>query len=256
MADDIAPTREQRLADGGPRYKETPLNPLALDSRIPAEPWNTVTAAIFILIVVYWARKVWNNWRNYPFIVCCLPILLAGGIGGTLYHALRSQKAYFLLDLIPIIILGVLGSLYMISRLAKELGWMRVGFISLGLMTLFIVINGVFFSLIQFPNPNWRVNLSYGTQAILILLPIAAVLVRTGFKHGSWVLIALISFAQAWFCRLVDNTGWDGLPMGTHWLWHIFGAITTHTLTFYFYKVEGLSVLKPAPEPLNPGPYE
>ena len=37
-----------------------------------------------------------------------LPLLLVGGIGGTLYHGLRSSKANFLLDVIPIYLLGLI----------------------------------------------------------------------------------------------------------------------------------------------------
>ena len=29
------------------------------------------------------------------------------------------------------------------------------------------------------------------------------------------------------------------LPMGTHWLWHTFGAISTALVVEYFYLVEG-----------------
>jgi hypothetical protein len=29
------------------------------------------------------------------------------------------------------------------------------------------------------------------------------------------------------------------LPMGTHWLWHLFGAACTQFLIAYFYRLEG-----------------
>ena len=51
--------------------------------------------------------------RQYPFLTACMPILLAGGIGGTLYHAFRTQRAYFLLDVIPISLLGLAGAIYL-----------------------------------------------------------------------------------------------------------------------------------------------
>ena len=35
-----------------------------------------------------------------------------------------------------------------------------------------------------------------------------------------------------------EGAGFD-LPMGTHWLWHTFGAITTQLVTEYFYRIEG-----------------
>ena len=51
----------------------------------------------------------------------------------------------------------------------------------------------------------------------------------------------IISFVIAWIFRLVDRDPdmVAHLPMGTHWLWHTFGAITTALMVEYFYLVEG-----------------
>jgi len=78
-----------RLPDGGPRYVETPPDPTAPGAPFVAEPWNTVTASFFILIALVWIWRLRGRFRDYPFVVCCMPILLAGGIGGTLYHGTR-----------------------------------------------------------------------------------------------------------------------------------------------------------------------
>ena len=43
-----------RLADGGPRYVETPADPYAPGAPYVAEPWNAVTASFFIFIVLAW----------------------------------------------------------------------------------------------------------------------------------------------------------------------------------------------------------
>jgi hypothetical protein len=228
---------QNRLPDGGPRYAETPVNPYAPEAGQIAEPWNTVTASFFVLIVGYWVWRVGRRWRQYPFVICCLPILLAGGIGGTLYHATRTQRAYFLLDVIPISLLGFAGAVYLVVRLASSLGVIKVMSVTLGLLLTYLAVNGLLFQAIQFKNPNMRVNLSYATLAIIILIPVAAVLVRTRFRFGAYVGTALVSFAIAWLCRLVDNTGVSELPMGTHWLWHTFGALTTQLMILYFAKL-------------------
>ena len=40
--------------------------------------------------------------------------------------------------------------------------------------------------------------------------------------------------------RQATNDGpWRDLPMGTHWRWHVFGAVTTQALYEYFYRLEG-----------------
>jgi hypothetical protein len=92
---------------------------------------------------------------------------------------------------------------------------------------------------VPFTNPNMAVNLSYASLAVVLLLPVGVTLVVTRFRHAGWVAAAVACFGHAWFCRLVDNTGVVNLPMGTHWLWHTYGALTTVFITEYFYRVSG-----------------
>ena len=230
---------QNRLPDGGPRYAETPANPYAPDAAAVAEPWNSVTAALFIGIVLWWAWKLWGRFAKYPFVTCCLPILLAGGIGSTLYHATRTQMAYFLLDVIPISLIGIGGSVYLTIRLGKSVGLKKVLVVSVGLLVVYLVLNGVLFRFIQSDNRNLRVNLSYASLAALIVIPMVVVLIHTRFRHAVYVGAGMGCFAIAWFCRLIDSTGMSDLPMGTHWLWHTFGALTTHVVAAYFYRIEG-----------------
>lgn len=226
-----------RLPDLGPRYRETPANPYAADSPVPAEPWNTVTAALFVAIVAFWAWRLRGRYRQYPFVTACMPILLAGGIGGTLYHAFRTRPAYFLLDVVPISLLGVAGAIYLAVRLGAVYGSRRMIAVSVGLVLVYLGTNFAI-RLVPNPPPNLPVNLSYASLAAVLLIPLAAVLILTRFRHGGWVVGALAAFGIAWFCRLVDNTPLGDLPMGTHWLWHTFGAITTLALIEYFYRLE------------------
>lgn len=227
-----------RLPDGGPRYKETPADPATIRVQL-AEPYNAVTASFFVLIAVFWLGRLWGRFRQFPFVTICLPILLAGGIGGTLYHATRSERAYFLLDVIPISLLGGIASIYLSFRLGRTLGFWRVLAYAMGLIVVYIGCNFVLFRAIQFPNPNLRVNLSYASLAVILLIPLGVVLIRTRFRHAGWVAGGLACFGIAWFCRLIDRTSLDTLPMGTHWLWHTFGAMTTFALAQYFYLLEG-----------------
>lgn len=223
-----------RMPDLGPRYTETPADPTAAGAPLIAEPWNAVTASFFVVIVVAWLWRLRGRYRDYPFLMSCLPVLLAGGIGGTLYHALRTSVVFFLLDVVPIMLLGLAGSVYMAIRLPRWLAWKALG----GAFLAYIAVNGVFRML---PNQSvqWAVNISYASLACLIMTPLALVLIRTQFRHGAWVAAGLVSFVIAWFFRLVDSQIGPYLPMGSHWLWHTFGAITTALLIEYFYRVEG-----------------
>jgi len=244
---DWALLTQDRMPDRGPRYTETPADPYAPDAPFIAEPWNAITASFFIWIVVAWAWRLRGRYRQYPFLVCCMPILLAGGIGGTLYHATRLSVVYFLLDVIPISLLGLAGSLYMALRyFGRRQLWLLPA-----VVVIYIICNQVLFTVVGPISPQLRINLSYASLAVLVLTPVALVLIRTRFRHGGWVVAGVISFVFAWIFRLIDRDIGPYLSMGSHWLWHTFGAITTALIVEYFYLVEGekrQSLTNPSPE--------
>lgn len=230
---DWALLTNREMPDGGPRYTETPLDPFSPEARFPAEPWNAATASLFIVLVFVWARRLRGRWRDFPFLSCCLPILLAGGIGGTLYHATRTSLVLFLLDVLPISILGLAGAVYMAIRFWGRRGWWFVP----AATSFYVGVNSLLFATIG-PGKTLAVNLSYAAIAIVILTPTALVLVRTRFRHVGWVVAGVVAFTIAWFFRLVDLRIGHLLPMGSHWLWHIFGALATAFLIEYFHLVE------------------
>jgi hypothetical protein len=249
------PPGDDRLPDAGPRYTETPADPYAPDARVPAEPWNTVTAALFIVLALYRLAKMRGQFGRRPFLAAALPILLLGGVGGTLYHAFRTRAAYFYLDLIPILLLGAATAAFFAWKLCGWYGRGTVALAATGLLAGFVTVNALVFRVATFENRNIPVNVSYGAQAVLILAPLAVVLVRTRFRDGAFVAAALVSFAIAWFCRLVDRTPLDGLPMGTHWLWHLFGAICTACLIEYVWRIDRpVTSPVPAAGPFPAGP--
>jgi len=233
---DSALVSNARMLDYGPRYIETPPDPYSPDAPIIAEPWNTVTAAFFIVIAIYWLWRLQGRYREFPFLCACLPILLAGGIGGTLFHATRVSRVYFLLDVIPIQVLGILGSLFMAYRLWGRGAWLL--FLP-GVAVFSYGVNRLFLGMLPSISTQLSINISYASLALVVLAPIVIVLIRTRFRHGGWIVAGLVSFAIAWMFRLIDRDMGPYLPMGSHWLWHTFGAITTALVIQFFYKVEG-----------------
>ena len=235
-----------RMPDGGPVYTETIGN---LD-RLLVEPWNAASAALFVVLVLVWVVRLRGKFREYPFLSCCLPLLLAGGIGGTLYHAFRASRVWFLMDVIPILALGVAASVYLWVRLRPR--WWVV----IALLGAYVAVNRVaFFSALRAGLPvHWAINLHYASLAAFIVLPTFLVLVRTRFRDAGWVYTALVLFAIAWFCRIADTLRPPLLPMGTHWLWHTFGAFAVAALAEYFYRIEGKPLAHTPEEAAGPEP--
>jgi hypothetical protein len=224
-----------QMPDRGPRYAETPPDPYAPSAPFLAEPWNALSASVFVVIALVWAWRLRGRFRDYPFLAWCLPILFAGGVGGTLYHATRTSVVFFLLDVIPISLLGLAGAVFMALRYWGKRGW----WFAPGGLAFFLAVNSVLFAAVGPADEQVSINLSYAALAAVILLPMLLVLARTRFRHAGWVVSGVIAFAIAWFFRLVDLRIGPYLAMGSHWLWHLFGAAATACLIEYFYRVEG-----------------
>ena len=250
VAPDFGMMAHAELKDFGPRYTETPPDPYAPTASFIAEPWNMVTASFFVLIVVLWLVRLRGRYRGFPFLMSCLPILFVGGVGGTLYHGLRTRQLYFLLDVIPIQLLALIGAVYLAVRLWNRAGWLYL----IGAVVLNVGVGYLLMLLVRPRNPQLAINLNYAAIALAVVLPMLFVLVRLRFRHLGVVAGALISFTIAWFFRLVDQYLGVYMPMGSHWLWHTFGAISTALLIEFFYRVErdGLSVATPQAAERNP----
>jgi hypothetical protein len=232
---DYAMQANADLRDRGPRYTETPPDPYAPDAPPVAEPWNAVTAALFVVIAAVWLVRLRGRYRQFPFVTCCLPILLVGGIGGTLFHGLRTHSIYLIMDVAPIQILAVAGSVYLAIRMWRRHGWLYIA----GALMVYVGLSSMLFGLVRPQSRQLAISLNYASLATMVLLPVAVVLVKTRFRHGPWMFAGLISFGIAWFFRTWDQYAGPYLPMGSHWLWHTFGAITTALVIEFFYLVEG-----------------
>jgi hemolysin III len=214
------------LPDGGPLYGETDL------TRAVAEPWNAATAALFLVLALVWLVRLRGRYRRHPFLVGGVLLLWVGGLGGTLYHAFRAVPLFLVMDYGPIMALGVSAALYLWAYLHARfrVGW-RVPVLTLGL----------FAGAVAAASPlkvQVRITAEYLALAGLMLLPLALVLVRRGGRDAGWVGLAGVSFAAALACRWADTWRPPALPMGTHWLWHLFGVAATAALLEYFYRVE------------------
>ncbi|MBW2960262.1 ceramidase [Mesonia aestuariivivens] len=207
--------------DSGPIYRET------LAGRLPVEPFNTFSNILFLSIVIYFSLKVYKNVKQQAFLAFALPVLLIGFIGGTIYHATRSHEIWLLMDWVPIVILCLSASIYFTFK-DGENSLQKYGLLVIVLLLLFGV------ELINWPN-QLGTSIGYISTAIGLLLPMCIYLVKTNFIYGKYILFALLSFSAAISFRIIDQR-LDLFEMGTHWLWHSFGAISVFFLMQYIYK--------------------
>jgi hypothetical protein len=205
-------------ADGGPVYAETDL------TRSIAEPLNAASALAFVALAGLWAWRLRGRFRRHAFLAGCLPLLAAGGVGGTLYHAFRRSPAFYLLDVVPISLLAVSVSTYLWARLRR---WWYL-----------VLALPIYFAVGALPRAELShavINLSYLLLAVVILLPVLLTLRLTRWRGARWVGLALGLFAVALALRAIDPVA--AVPGGTHWLWHLFGAAATAALAEYLYRL-------------------
>ncbi|MAN59869.1 MAG: hypothetical protein CMC08_08560 [Flavobacteriaceae bacterium] len=206
--------------DGGPIYAET------VAGRFPVEPYNTYSNFLFLFIIIYFSWRVYKNYRQHLFLAYSLPVLFIGWIGGTIYHATRSADVWLYLDWLPIVILCFAVSVYFIFKIAHQ--WWQNVLILVGV--LLIVIGG---RLLPWA-PSLRISIGYVLTAIGLLLPLLVYTYKTQFRNIQLVLYAVLSFAVAVAFRTLDSEI-EFLSVGTHWLWHTFGAIAVFFLMRYIY---------------------
>lgn len=207
--------------DTGPIYKET------LEGRLPVEPFNTFSNLLFLAIVIYFSLRVYKNTKQQMFLAFALPILFIGFVGGTIYHGTRSHEIWLLMDWVPIVVLCFSAAIYFTFKNSENL-LQKYGLLLLVILLLF----GVKF--IKWPN-KLGTSIGYISTAIGLLLPMCLYLIKTKFRYGINILLALIFFSLAITFRITDQRV-DLLEMGTHWLWHSFGAISVFFLMRYIYK--------------------
>ena len=206
--------------DGGPIYTETDL------SRVLVEPYNAISAAIFLLIVLYWAKMIWGKFKQHGFLSIAIPLLAVGGVGGTIYHAFRVSRIFLVMDWLPIMLLCLGTSLYFFIRIIGK-WWMAL------LIMIFTFFAQGFLMRSGLIPIQLAVSINYMVMALIVLLPTYLMLHRTRFKNGKYVLYALFSFIAAITFRILDPQAL--LPMGTHFLWHVFGALACHNMIHYIF---------------------
>jgi hypothetical protein len=206
--------------DGGMFYKETNLH------HFFPEPWNMVSSALFLIPAFYWLIKLKGFNKQYAFLSCATWLLLIGCVGSTVYHGLRRWHFFIFMDWVPIALLCLMASV---------LFWVKVtGKTIYGFLALLVFVGLVLGMRLLFSGHDVQllISLNYIVMVLMIVLPLVLLLWKMHWRDGLLVLSAFLSFAVAIGFRIADK--YTSLGIGTHFLWHTFGAIATSLIFVLF----------------------
>ncbi len=210
--------------DHGPWYAETDL------ARFPAEPVNTFSNLVFLLILVLGLRKMWREKIRSPFFLTAYAILTVGWLGGTLYHATRSSVVWAVMDFAPIAILCLLASAWLVHRLTPG-GRRRY------LLIVLPALAGAWADNHWLASATLRAGVVYAVLATLVVAPGALHCAAAGGKRAGILTVAVVAFATALFFRTYDAGLIGAVPRtGTHFLWHLFGGLSAYLIFDYLHQ--------------------
>ena len=208
--------------DGGPIYAET--NPACC----PVEPWSAASGIAFVLVAAWWLWRIRGQYRDYMLLSAGLPLMLIGGVGCMLYHGLRVSRVFLLMDAMPLPVLCLLAAAWAWRRVTPR-WWHTVLLGCVAVVALLRMGNSVFALQVQ-------ITAAYGMLFVVILLPVLLLLVRSRGSGVGWVVGAILLAMFALATRLLDSVRPPMLPMGTHWLTHVFGAAGAFCLVAFIHR--------------------
>jgi len=216
------------LPDGGPLYTETDF------SHFVVEPWNAVSSLAFLIPAIYWFLILRKKYRENAFLIYCSVLLFIGGTGSTLYHAFRSSKVLITMDFLPMAIATLSLSIYFWYKVLNRWEWVAVIIIPSMLLRYFV------FSKLGHHD---YINASYFLTGVLIFLPWLFYLINNHWKGLILAIGGLLAFAFALFFRQIDAWHPPILSVGTHFLWHLLGALGCHFIALFVYKTSATDIV-------------
>ncbi|MGM0567532.1 MAG: hypothetical protein ACQESX_12300, partial [Bacteroidota bacterium] len=201
------PWFDERLEDGGPVYTETDLD------RFIAEPWNAVSSLLYMLPAIYWLFRIRRQYKEHKFLVFASALVITGSLGSTLYHAFRASRFFLIMDVFPVALLALSLSILFWYRVFKN-----------GYLTAIVIIplTALRFFIFNILPDKLAINLTYALTGVMVTLPLIILHFQKRIVYLKYILYMLPSFALALLFREMDSWQIQFLPMGTHFLWHLF----------------------------------
>lgn len=135
------------------------------------------------------------------------------------------------MDVTPIYFLGVMAAVFF---------WRLLGMSTLKIAVSIAVLIGIPNLILWtvFKNHPQRHTFGYITLVIPVILPILVDQVRMHWRYLGAFMMPLTMVSLALVFRTIDSfpAVQSSIYFGTHFLWHIFGALTCHFLVLYMYK--------------------
>lgn len=187
------------------------------ESTLLIEPWNSISSLAFWIPAIFWIFKLRNEPKKYLFILACMPLLFMGGLGSALFHGFRSPEWFLLMDVLPIalLVLAITGFLW--KLVLKK--WIPT-------ILVVLAFTGLRFGVFAVSSGNIAVNMSYFISGVMIFLPAIYWLIQNRWKGAQYFILAVIFMGISLFFRSYDfYFGKHFLPMGSHFLWHLFSGL-------------------------------
>ncbi|MBR2655355.1 MAG: ceramidase domain-containing protein [Loktanella sp.] len=192
-----------------------------LDASFWSEPINAITNLAFIIAAII----VWPRTKGLPLAQALAVILFIIGLGSFLFHTFATPWAA-LLDVAPIAAF-ILLYLFAVHRDIIGLGLWA----ALGATALFFPFEAIVVPLLNML-PFFHISGFYWTVPILLVAYGLALHktpgIRQGFLTGAAILAVSIT------ARSLDDTLCNVLPIGTHFLWHIFNGVMLGYMIFVY----------------------
>jgi hypothetical protein len=105
--------------------------------------------------------------------------------------------------------------------------------------TLSIVVpfTGVRYASYTLFHGHFAANLSYFISGVIIFLPLLVYLYRTKFDKWYLIVSSVGFLSVSLVCREMDMRVVHLLPMGSHFLWHLFSGFGAYFLAKYLYFI-------------------
>jgi hemolysin III len=211
------------LSDGLAPNAET------IQGRFPVEPLNAVTSLAFLVVAIYWARRTRMKLSRHPLVVMSVPVLFVGALGGMAHHAFRGFRDIRHLDMLMAFYGVAMACVFFWHKVTKS--WVM----SFSMTLLFPVA-------FRYALPDSHVigsaSVVFAALSLSLLPPVAIRCWMDGMRRVSYLLASSAFFLVGMFFRELDSLHDLVAPVGTHCLWHVFGALSVCAVLGYAYELE------------------